>query len=65
MKGMTMKICMQNLQLILRTLFASIFIIHPGIRAPVVTEYNKTSQASRLPDISSKGLVFSPGTNLY
>ncbi len=51
---MTVKTCIKNLQLILRILLAGIFIIHPGIIAPVVTVYNKMIHAHRLPDISSK-----------
>ena len=46
------------------TLLALIFIIHPGIIAPVVTEYSKTNQAKRLPEIYSKGLGYFPGTSL-
>lgn len=35
---MTMKVCMKNRQLILSSLLALMFIIQPGIMAPLVTE---------------------------
>ena len=48
---MTMMDCIRNLQLILSILFALIFIIQPGIMAPVVTEYRRIIQAILLPEI--------------
>jgi hypothetical protein len=50
---MTIIDCIRKRQLILRSLLALMFMIQPGIIAPVETEYSRISQAILLPDISS------------
>lgn len=61
---MTMKTCMKNLQLIRITLLALMFMIQPGIIAPVVTEYSRMIHAHLLPVISSNKLVPPADDNL-
>lgn len=48
-----MKVCIKKRQLIRKILFALMFMIQPGIMAPVATEYRRISQAHLLPVISS------------
>ena len=58
-KGITVIICMKNLQLMHKSLLALIFIIQPGITAFVVTQYKRIIHANRLPDIYSN-ILFAP-----
>lgn len=53
---MTIKVCMKKRQLIRNILLALMFMIHPGMMAPVATEYRRISQAHLLPVISSNTL---------
>lgn len=64
-KGMTVVICRRNLQEIRRYLVASMFMIQPGIMAPVVTEYKRTIHAILLPEIYYKIPPSSPDLNLH
>lgn len=51
-----MNVCIKKRQLIRSILLALMFMIHPGMMAPVATEYRRISQAHLLPVISSKRL---------
>ena len=64
MKGITMTTCMMKRQLSRSSLLAGIFMIHPGMEAPRVTEMSKTNHANLLPDFQSKILVYYPALSL-
>jgi hypothetical protein len=53
---MTMNVCIKKRQLIRKILLALMFMIQPGMMAPVATEYRRISQAHLLPVNSSKRL---------